>query len=53
VGQLVDRIRTDVFRKAYLDKTPLDDFIRDVPVRLVLEERAALFGAARLAAQTA
>lgn len=51
VGQLVDRIRTDVFRKAYLDKTPLDDFIRDVPVRLVLEERAALFGAARLAAQ--
>jgi glucokinase len=50
VGRLVDPIRRGPFAEAFLAKTPLDDFIRGVPVRLVTEPRAALFGAARLAA---
>lgn len=50
VGRLVDPIRRGPFGAAFLAKTPLDDFIREVPVRLVTEPRTALFGAARLAA---
>ncbi|HKA24797.1 MAG TPA: glucokinase [Candidatus Eisenbacteria bacterium] len=50
VGRLVDPIRSGPFAPAFLAKTPLDDFIRGVPVRLVTEPRTALFGAARLAA---
>jgi glucokinase len=50
VGRLVEPIRRGPFSSAFLAKTPLDDFIRDVPVRLVTEPRAALLGAARLAA---
>jgi glucokinase len=50
VGRLVEQIRRGPFTEAFLAKTPLDDFIRGVPVRLVTEARAALFGAARLAA---
>jgi glucokinase len=50
VGRLVEQIRRGPFAAAFLAKTPLDDFIREVPVRLVTEPRAALLGAARLAA---
>jgi glucokinase len=52
VGRLVEQIRRGPFTGAFLAKTPLDDFIREVPVRLVIEPRAALFGAARLAEGT-
>ena len=50
VVHLVEQIRRGPFAQAFLAKTPLDDFIRGVPVRLVTEPRTALFGAARLAA---
>jgi len=53
VGHLQEQIRSsEIFTEAFLAKSPLDDFIRQVPVRLVTEPRAALFGAARLAAQS-
>lgn len=52
VGHLQEQIRSGPFAEAFLAKFPLDDFIRQVPVRLVTEPRAALFGAARLAAQS-
>jgi glucokinase len=50
VGQLVDRIAGPLFQDAYLSKSPLEHLVRAIPVRVVLEPRTALLGAARLAA---
>jgi len=50
VGQLVERIAGPTFRDAYLAKSPLDHLVRAIPVRVVLEPRTAMLGAARLAA---
>jgi len=52
VGQLVESLRHPAFLAAFLAKEPLDGFVKDVPVRVVLEERTALLGAARLASRT-
>jgi glucokinase len=48
---LLEPLRGPAFRDAFLAKEPLRAFLETVPVRVVLEERAALFGAARLAAR--
>jgi len=48
---LLEPLRGPAFRDAFLAKEPLRAFLESVPVRVVREERAALFGAARLAAQ--
>lgn len=50
-GPLLEALRGAAFREAFLAKEPLRAFLETVPVRVVLEERAALFGAARLAAR--
>lgn len=50
VGQIRPLLGGAAFRRAFLSKPPLDGFLASVPVRVVLEERTALFGAARLAA---
>lgn len=49
VGQLIERIGGATFRDAYLAKSPLEPLMRSIPVRVVLEPRTALWGAARLA----
>jgi glucokinase len=50
-ASLLEPLRGAAFRDAFLAKDPLRDFLETVPVRVVLEERTALFGAARLAAR--
>jgi glucokinase len=49
VVDLVDRLRGGPFLEAFLAKQPLEELAAAVPVRVVLEERTALLGAARLA----
>jgi glucokinase len=39
-------IQSGVFMDAFLDKTPMDDFISLVPVSVILNDRAGLLGAA-------
>jgi len=51
VGRLVESLRDPVLLEAFLSKQPLDPLVRQVPVRVVLEERTALLGAARLASK--
>jgi glucokinase len=51
VAGLVDRLRAGPFTEAFLAKPPLEELAAAVPVRVVLEERTALLGAARLAAR--
>ena len=41
------------FMRAFLDKGRLEPLLRTIPVRVVLNEKTALFGAARVAAKAA
>jgi glucokinase len=49
VPRLVSALRAEQFTRAFTDKPPLDDLLRTIPVRVVLETKTAYFGAARLA----
>lgn len=51
VPRIVQALRDRTFLDAYLAKEPLNEFVARVPVRVVLERRTALLGAARLAAR--
>jgi glucokinase len=44
---ILPALRDDRFRSAFLDKGRMRDILADVPVRVILEPRAALLGAAR------
>jgi glucokinase len=48
--KILGKLRDGVFLQAFLDKGRFRSYLEAVPVRVVLNERAALFGAARLAA---
>ena len=49
VVKLIEKLREPAFVEAYVAKGALGDLVRKIPVRVVLDDRAALFGAARLA----
>jgi glucokinase len=48
--KILDKLRDGTFLCAFQDKGRFRSYLEAVPVRVVLNERAALFGAARLAA---
>jgi glucokinase len=48
--KILEKLRDGVFLRAFLDKGRFRSYLEAVPVRVVLNDRAALFGAARLAA---
>jgi glucokinase len=51
--RIVDRIKAGGFMQAFLDKGRMRPVLEAMPVRVVLNDRTALFGAARQALQTA
>jgi glucokinase len=44
--KILPALQSGVFMTAFLDKAPVDDFVRDVPVSVILNDRAGLLGAA-------
>ena len=51
--RIVERIRAGGFMQAFLDKGRMRPLLEAMPVRVVLNDRTALFGAARQALETA
>ncbi len=49
--KLLDWLRREPFRRAFLDKGRLSPLVAATPVRVILNERTALLGAARVAAE--
>jgi len=47
--KILKTLQTDVFRQAFLDKGRLSPLLHRIPVRVILEERCALIGAAAYA----
>jgi len=47
--RIVDRLKTGTFLEAFLDKGRMRPLLESMPVRVVLNDRTALFGAARQA----
>jgi glucokinase len=51
--RIIERIRAGGFMEAFLDKGRMRPLLEAMPVRVVLNDRTALFGAARQAAEAA
>ena len=49
--RILDKLKDGVFLRAFLDKGRLSGLLREVPVRVILADRAPLLGAASLAAR--
>ena len=47
--KILPALRSETFMRAFTRKSPLEDLMRDIPVRVILEPRAALYGAAHRA----
>jgi len=45
--RLLEALKGDAFERAFRDKEPHAAFLAAIPVRLILDDRAALWGAAR------
>lgn len=50
---ILPRLREGGFMAAFLDKAPMQELLRRIPVRVVLDREAGLLGAARVAAGVA
>jgi glucokinase len=48
--KLLPRLEEGGFLRAFLDKGRFADFVRDIPVRVILNQKTAMYGAARYAA---
>lgn len=47
--RIIPALKTGAFVKAFLDKKPMDKFMAEIPVRVILNSDTALYGAAVLA----
>ena len=46
-GRIVDKMKDPVFMQAFLDKGRMETLLRDMPVKIILNDDCGLIGAAR------
>jgi glucokinase len=51
--KILPRLQDGPFLRAFLDKGRMEDYLRRVPIRVILNDRTAMLGAARCAAEMA
>ncbi|MDN5872311.1 MAG: glucokinase [Nitrococcus sp.] len=51
--RIIEKLKRPAFMEAFIDKGRMQDLLREMPVRVIMNSQAALLGAARCAAQHA